>query len=59
MGTRVRHDVLEAVGGLSGQELLEAVEELLSTGVFREVPGLHAITYEFIHPLLRDNFYSG
>ncbi len=58
IGTRVRHEVLDAVGTLSEAALLQAVEELLSAAFLQEVKGLDAITYEFIHPALRDSVYS-
>ena len=50
-------DVVERVGDLSGDELLEAVDEAVAAQLIDEVPG-HVGRYSFSHALIHETLYD-
>ena len=50
-------DVVERVGDLSGDELLEAVDEAVAAQLVDEVPG-HVGRYSFSHALIHETLYD-
>jgi tetratricopeptide (TPR) repeat protein len=50
-------DVVERVGDLSGDELLEAVDEAVAAQLIEEVPG-HVGRYSFSHALIHETLYD-
>jgi len=58
IGTRVSHDALVAVSGLSEEDILAALDELRDRTVLTESAEEGTIRYEFTHPLVRDVLYG-
>ncbi|MEX2556435.1 MAG: AAA family ATPase [Actinomycetota bacterium] len=56
-GRRFGLDVLERIADLSGDRLLEAIEEARAAGVIEEEPGA-ADRYAFAHALIRETLYE-
>lgn len=58
-GSQVPHALLELLGGLSADALLEAIDELRLARVLHETDVDGQLAYEFTHPLLRDVLETG
>ena len=58
LGREFDVDVLEALGDLSEDELLDAIDEARRAQIIDEVPGRPG-RYSFHHALIRDTFYGG
>ena len=58
IGTRAPHDTLAKVSGLSENEVIAAIDELLAHRVLAETGDVDSIYYDFTHPLLQQVIYS-
>jgi DNA-binding CsgD family transcriptional regulator/tetratricopeptide (TPR) repeat protein len=58
IGTRAPHDTLAKVSGLSENEIIAGLDELLAQRVLEETGTVEAIRYDFTHPLLQQVIYS-
>ena len=57
IGTRAQYDTLAKVSGLSEQEIVAAIDELLGQRILAET-GAGDIFYDFTHPLLQQVIYT-
>jgi len=58
VGRRFRFEVLQAVGELGEQELLDALEEAMGAQLIREESASGEVNYDFVHALVRDVLYE-
>ena len=58
LGARVSHALLEAVSGLSGADVLAAVEQLCGQGILDERRDRGDVVYDFRHPVVRQTVYE-
>jgi tetratricopeptide (TPR) repeat protein/energy-coupling factor transporter ATP-binding protein EcfA2 len=58
VGTRVSYAALRAVSDVPEPELLAALDELRRARVLVESAEATAVTYDFVHPVLRDALYT-
>src|SRR6266550_1882137 len=58
IGTRAPHDTLATVSGISEQEIIGGLDELLAQRILMETGSVDAIRYDFTHPLLQQVIYS-
>jgi DNA-binding CsgD family transcriptional regulator/tetratricopeptide (TPR) repeat protein len=58
IGTRAPHDTLAKVSGLSENEIVAGIDELLAQRVLVETGDVDSIYYDFTHPLLQQVIYS-
>lgn len=58
IGTRAPYDTLARVSGLSEQEIISGIDELLAQRVLVETGSVDAIYYDFTHPLLQQVIYA-
>jgi DNA-binding NarL/FixJ family response regulator len=58
VGTRAPYETLLKVSGLSEEDAITALDELLSQRVLEETGTVDAIRYDFTHPLLQQVIYA-
>jgi DNA-binding CsgD family transcriptional regulator/tetratricopeptide (TPR) repeat protein len=58
IGTRAPHDTLATVSGISQEEIIGGLDELLAQRILIETGSVDAIRYDFTHPLLQQVIYS-
>jgi DNA-binding CsgD family transcriptional regulator/tetratricopeptide (TPR) repeat protein len=58
IGTRAPYDTLAKVSGISENEIITAIDELLAHRVLAETGDVDSIYYDFTHPLLQQVIYS-
>jgi ATP/maltotriose-dependent transcriptional regulator MalT len=58
VGTRVTYPLLASISGLSGSDLLGALEELCANGILDERAEAGEVVYHFAHPLVRQILYG-
>ena len=58
IGTRAQYDTLAKVSGLSENEIVAAVDELMAQRILTETGSVESIFYDFSHPLLQQVIYS-
>ena len=58
IGRRFRFEVLQAVGELQEEDLLQALEEGMQTQLVREESDAGEVEYDFVHALIREVLYE-
>jgi tetratricopeptide (TPR) repeat protein len=58
IGRRFRFEVLQEVGELQEEDLLQALEEAMRTQLIREESDAGEVEYDFVHALIREVLYE-
>ncbi len=58
IGRRFRFEVLQPIGELREEELLDALEEAMRAQLIREEPEAGEVMYDFVHALVREVLYE-